>query len=197
MNSEYKKENITAIILSGGKSSRMGTEKGLLEFKGKPLVVHAIETMEKIAGRIMVSANYETYRQFGHEVVYDEVPECGPIGGLFSCLNKSETEINIVLSVDTPNVPAELYYHLLNHISGKDIVLPMLKTNQYEPLCAFYHRDMRNIFGEFIKAGNSRIPDIFEMVRFKAVPVENENYYSDGLFANINYMKDFIRLNQQ
>lgn len=175
----------------------MGTEKGLLEFKGKPLVVHAIETMGKIAGKILISANNEVYRQFGNEVVFDEVLECGPIGGLFSCLNKSRTEVNIVLSVDTPNIPAELYFHLLNHISGKDLVLPMVETKHYEPLCAFYHRNMRHVLGEFIEAGNSRIPDVFERVRFKAVPVINENFYFDGLFTNINYMKDFVKLTTQ
>ncbi len=187
------KSSVTGIILSGGKSSRMGTEKGLIDFNGLPLISYAIKTLEQIAGRILVSANHPDYQQFGYEIVPDEILEFGPLGGLLSCLNQTRTEINFVLSVDTPNVTPELYHFLFNHISNQDIVIPEIETSHYEPLCGFYHKNMRDIYKTFAENGNSKIPDAFNIVRFKPVNVIHEPFYYPEYFANINTFRDLLK----
>lgn len=171
----------------------MGKEKGLIDFNGMPLISYAIKTMEQLAGRILISANHTDYHQFGCEVIPDEIPEFGPLGGLLSCLNQTRTDINFVLSVDTPNVTVELYRFLLNHLANQDIVIPEIEPNHYEPLCAFYHKNMRNVYKKFAEQGNSRIPDAFNIVRFKPVNVIHEPFYYPDFFANINTFNDVLK----
>lgn len=187
------KSLITGIILSGGKSSRMGKEKGLIDFNGQPLISYAIKTMEQIAGKILISANHPDYNKFGHQVIADEIPEFGPLGGLLSCLNQSKTHINLTLSVDSPYVTTDLYEFLLKHVSGYDIVLPEIEPGHYEPLCAFYSLNMRDIYREFAKKGNTKIPDAFKIVQFKAVSVCNEPFYTEKYFANFNTKEDILK----
>lgn len=85
-------------------------------FDRKPLVQHALETLDQVAGQVMISANDPVYAQFSHPVVPDAIHDIGPMGGLYSCLLRSETEFNIFLSCDTPFVPSELLALLLQEI---------------------------------------------------------------------------------
>lgn len=104
------KDEITGIILAGGKSSRMGKDKGLCDFKGKALVSYAIETLRPLCGNLMISANYfpEKYAEFDLPVIADEVKNIGPMGGILSCLKQSHTQHNLVLSCDTPFVTTDV-----------------------------------------------------------------------------------------
>ena len=72
----------TGIILAGGKSSRMGSDKGLLPYKGKPLVTYAIEVLRPLTDRIIIVGNNEAYKQFDCPLIPDEIADCGPPGRL-------------------------------------------------------------------------------------------------------------------
>ncbi len=100
------KEEVTGIILSGGKSSRLGEEKGLALFNGKPLIQYAIDILKPVCDKIIISANnqLDEYAKFGFEIVEDQVKGIGPMAGLIAGLNKSVTRYNFVLSCDTPFV---------------------------------------------------------------------------------------------
>ena len=67
------KKSISGFVLTGGKSSRMGEDKGLMIFDRKPLVQHALETLDQVAGQVMISANDSVYAQFSHPVVPDAI----------------------------------------------------------------------------------------------------------------------------
>ena len=75
--------NITGIVLSGGKSSRMGKEKGLCLLHDKPLVKYSIDVLKKVCHPIILGANREEYIKFGLPVVKDEINNIGPISNLF------------------------------------------------------------------------------------------------------------------
>ena len=104
---------ITGVILAGGKSSRMGTDKGLLELNGKPLIQYAIDTLKSIGLEIIIISNNSDYEQFGFPVYPDIIPDKGPIGGVYTALSYSSTEKNLIVSCDTPFLSKKLLNYLI------------------------------------------------------------------------------------
>ncbi len=188
-----KKEEVTGIILAGGKSSRMGKDKGLCEFNGKALVEYAIEALKPICGNLIISANYnpEKYSAYQLPVIADEIKNIGPMGGIYTCLKKSETEHNIVLSCDTPFVGTLLLKHILENVEKEQIVAPSHHTFLIEPLSAYYSTNVLAEIKDSIDKKDYKLINLFKKVRFKSVLVDGLMlFYNDNSFMNINCPSD-------
>ena len=107
---------VTGIILAGGKSSRMGTDKGLLKLNGKSMVEYVIDALTEMCSRVLIVSNNIEYRRYGIDVVKDIYEDKGPLGGLYSGLMNSNSQVNICVSCDIPNVNADVFKFLLLHI---------------------------------------------------------------------------------
>lgn len=183
------KDEITGIVLSGGKSSRLGTEKGLFKFGGKPLVSYSIEAIAPLCSTILLSANHELeqYRQFGLQVVQDEVKEIGPMGGLLACLKHSKTRHNLVLSCDIPFVETELLRFLLSQFENEQVVVPVHDEGLVEPLCAYYNTNVIHAIEESVREGNFKLLDLLKKINLKKVSIgKNLPFFTEQLFYNIN-----------
>ena len=77
---------ITGVILAGGKSSRMGFDKGLAILNGKPMIQYVIDVFEKLGLDIIIISNSPGYETFGYPIYNDLIPEKGPVGGIYTCL---------------------------------------------------------------------------------------------------------------
>ncbi len=182
---------VTGIILAGGKSSRMGTDKGLLELCGMPLISYAIRVLSGICSSIMISSSSEAYNSFGYEVVADEYEGIGPMGGIYSALQKSKTDQNLVLSCDLPFVPPMLLKYILENCSGYDVAVPWQGNQHYEPLCGFYHLSVRDKMSDFILHNNYKLPDLFYEIKInKLIINEERDFYSKNIFLNVNSKHD-------
>lgn len=137
-----KRDDITGIILAGGKSSRMGEDKGLLSLNGQPMIQHVIDRLEDLnLSRILIVSNNPEYAQFTYPVIEDVIKEKGPLGGIHAGLLQSKTNTNLILSCDTPNVPLSLLEFLLDQ--SKDETVTISKFNDKEhPLIGVYQRDV-------------------------------------------------------
>ena len=179
--------NITGIILAGGKSSRMGTDKGLIPFKGKALIHYAEEILKTFCGQIIISSNSSNYDFLGYPVVKDIYPNSGPMGGIYSALCHSKTDLNIVISCDMPFINEGLIKDLISSADKYDVVVPWYKDDHFEPMAAAYQKKNSEIFLSFIKDNNYRIPDFYNVVNtLKLDMSQNPDYYSENLFYNIN-----------
>lgn len=186
------KKNISGFVLTGGKSSRMGSDKGLMPFDRKPLVLHALETLDEVAGQVMISANDAVYGQFSHLVVPDVVHDIGPIGGIYSCLRQSATEFNIFLPCDTPFVPSDLFVLLLQHIGDHPCAVPVHDGNKMEPLCAVYRKSCLETFAEFIEKGCYKVHDALARLGYAEVKIdETTPFYDNLMFFNLNTLPDY------
>ena len=182
---------VTGIILAGGKSSRMGTDKGLLELCGMPLISYAVRVLSGSCSSIMISSSAEVYNSFGYEVVADEYEGIGPMGGIYSALQKSKTDQNLVLSCDLPFVPPMLLKYILENSSGYDVAIPWQGNQHYEPLCGFYHLSVRDKMSDFILHNNYKLPDLFEEIKInKLIINEERDFYSKNIFLNVNSKHD-------
>ncbi len=169
----------------------MGVEKALVKLNGKPLIEYALEIMEKLSGNILISSNSHSFDAYPAKIVSDLFPDSGPMGGIYSCLKNSGTQINLVLSCDTPFVKPELFLHLLKCVDEYSCVVPWHGNEHYEPLCAVYRKDTELLFREFIRKANFRIPDLLHKTNSHFVRMDEAlAFHSDSLFLNINSKKE-------
>jgi len=182
---------VTGIILAGGKSSRMGMDKGLLELGGRKLVEIAVTTLTHVCSEIIISANSPVYQQFGYPVVSDVHKDIGPMGGLYSALSASKTHLNIALSVDLPFVSKELLGYLLGQAEGYEAVVPVSATGFYEPLCAVYDRSLLPAFEKCIENREYKLQHFLEKVHVNKILISNNlPFFTPYLFTNLNTTGD-------
>ena len=156
-----EKKDVTGIILAGGASSRMGKDKGLCEFKGKSLVLYAIEALVPICGTILISSNNtEDYQKFGFDVVVDKHKNIGPIGGIYSSLSRSSTQHNLVISCDTPFINIQLLEYVLANSSDHDIVVPEHGNSYIEPLAGYYSTSIISVLEYAIKVKDFKLMNL-------------------------------------
>ena len=129
----FKYMKIQGIVLAGGKSSRMGQEKGLVKFRGKPLVEYAVEALSGICDSVVISTANPGYAYMGLTLIEDEIPDCGPLGGIYSCMKQEKADLFLVLSCDLPFVTPDLLSHLVEQYLGWDAVVPMDFSLQDQP----------------------------------------------------------------
>ncbi len=183
-----KNVDVTGFVLSGGMSKRLGEEKGLALFNGKPLITYSIDVIKPICQKIYISANnhIDLYEQSGYEVIKDTVKGVGPIGGILSCLKHSQSRFNIIISCDTPFVTTDLFSHLLESIDNHQVAVPY-HDDFIEPLCAVY---ATNVIGEmeaFIEKENYKLYDFLMKTNLKRVNIDASlPFYDKDLFVNIN-----------
>jgi molybdopterin-guanine dinucleotide biosynthesis protein A len=182
--------NVTGIILSGGKSTRMGLDKGLLELNGKPMIQHVIDHIDPICDQILISTNEKKYEDFGFPVYKDVITDIGPAGGIISCLVHSTNNKNIIISCDLPYASTNFIRKLIDLSGDFEITLP--RTGPYfQPLCAVYSKDVYRTFRDCIKQGMYSLKSI--IMEFQIQVIEQDDISEFDLakeLKNINTPED-------
>ena len=187
------KHEVTGIILAGGESNRMGKDKGLCEFKGKPLISYAIDALLPLCGTILISSNnIEDYQKFGYQVIIDKHEGIGPIGGIYSSLKKSVTKHNLIISCDTPFLNTPLLEFILDNSDNYEIVVPEHSNSLIEPLAAYYSSDIVNLLEISIKKKDYKLMNFLNKVKFKKINVDSIYGFSNKLFINLNTPDDLL-----
>lgn len=180
---------ITAIVLAGGKSSRMGTDKSLMLLNGKPIISHVIEAIRPLCSKVVISSNKQVYDFTGCEVWPDLYPVQAPMIGIYSCLERSSTDLNIVVSCDVPFVETALFSHLISNMEGSDIVVPV-HDGYLEPLCAIYKKKVASGLQQYIDRQNYRLFEFIENASHKRLEI-NASLFSPRIFMNLNTLDEF------
>ena len=131
--------NLSAVILAGGESCRMGQDKAWLEVDGEPLIKRALFTVRDSGiQEVLISGRPGTdYSTLGCPVVFDQEPGCGPLGGIERGLAAATARLVLVLAVDLPNMTAAFLRKLAAHCHPPMGAIPQLR-GEVEPLAAIY-----------------------------------------------------------
>ncbi len=184
-------QKITGILLSGGKSSRMGKEKGNIKIGNYFMYQYPLRVLESLCDEILISTCGNLEMEENYEQICDEVPNIGPIGGLYTCLKRSSNELNIVLSYDLPMVNEDLFKDLLKSRDQFDIILPALKEGNPEPLCGIYKKSTQDVFGKMIDRKVYAVRKALPLVRSKIIVLEETSpFFRADIFLNINRETD-------
>ena len=184
-------ESFTGIVLAGGKSRRMGMDKGMILLKGKSLARHAIDTLSALCTDILISANDPVYESFGYPIINDEFPGAGPMAGIYSSLQRAQNPKCLVIPVDTPLISADMYRHLLKVEEPCDALVSVDHQSRYQPLCAIYYKSILPIMKDQISKKILGFEPLFKRVKCIPVPFNLQmDFYNDKTFSNINSPED-------
>ena len=182
--------SVNAIVLCGGKSSRMGFDKAFIRAGGKTLVERQVEALSGRFRKIILATNSpERYRLPRRvEKVADAVPGLGPLGGLASALERSDLRYNFTVACDMPFVSPDLAAYMAGSIKkGYQAVVPFYR-GEYQPLCAVYSRDCLGEIREALAGNRLKIVRLFSRLKVRKVPLRELKKFGDPdiYFRNIN-----------
>lgn len=179
----------SGFVLAGGQSRRMGRDKAMLPAGGRTLVEHVANEVRRAAGSVTIVGDPSRYGRLGYEVIPDEQPGLGPLGGIATALGISRTAWNLVVACDMPSVDAELLITLLARAAAThpapDCVVPDGPTGP-EPLCAVYHIGARGKIRAAIDRNILKMRTVITILNTASVNVPDGNK-----FRNINTPEDW------
>lgn len=182
------KEKATAIILAGGKSSRMGEEKSLLPIDGKPLIQFIIDQLEGHFDEILIGANEKQKYSFTQRKIVADIEQGkGPLMGVYSCLKESESDKNFITACDIPIMNIKFIKQMINISDSFDIVMPVSDGSEYEPLYAVYRKAVLTNAEKAISRNGRRVIELLDDSKVKLVDFSNQSWY-----RNINYKEDYF-----
>ncbi|MHC4288671.1 MAG: molybdenum cofactor guanylyltransferase [Planctomycetota bacterium] len=181
------KMRATAIIMAGGKSSRMGQDKAVLEINGTPAIRYVFEQLRPHFDQILVSSSNTVKHSLpGVTVVPDEVADKGPLMGIASTLRVSRNDTNFVIACDIPEVDIAFVRQMIRESNGFDAVVPQTGQGRYEPLFAVYKKNILVEIDKAIAYGKYRVIAPLENCRAKYLDL-----HGDIQLRNLNTMNDY------
>ncbi len=183
----------TAIILTGGRNSRMGRPKALLLFDGEPLIVHIVRSLRPLFNEaVVVAAPEQELPPLAATLVRDEVADQGPVGGIYYGLKAASTEVAFVTSCDAPFLNVPLISYLVSRMSNYDVVVPYWQ-DRFQPLHAAYRRSVLPHLEEQLERSELRPIFLYDKVRTcKVDEDEIRRFDPEGLsFLNMNTPQDY------
>lgn len=189
-----KRNDITAVILAGGKSSRMGSEKALLKINDITLIERAISICKIFFNEVLISTNDKGLFNFaGIVCISDIYPNLGPISGIHAGLIASETEKIFVLSIDTVFDDPNLIKEMIVKQTYKPIVLPLVSDiPQY--VFGIYSKSILPKIEEKVKEKSPLSPKIIvKEIETELINFEKMDFFDRERFFNINTLEDYER----
>ena len=193
---------VAAFILAGGASSRMGRDKGLLDFGGVPLILHTARLLEPLVGEVTVIGSPRRYTRLGLRAIADDAqaqrgadgPGYGPLAGIATALAVTRSRWNLIVACDLPYLSAGWIDWLLSRAlqSHCEAVVPRTERG-IEPLAAVYSRDCGAPVAAALARGVRKVSDAIEEFRVDFVyPREWRKIDSSGLILrNMNAPGDY------
>ncbi|MFN2159679.1 MAG: molybdenum cofactor guanylyltransferase [Anaerolineales bacterium] len=191
----------TIVIQAGGKSRRMGRDKGLVLFKDRPLIERVINRVQNSADELLVTTNHpENYSFLGLPMHKDIVPNRGALGGLYTALSAASNPLVAVLACDMPFINVALLEYERDQMVNEpyDIVIP--KTNAgLEPFHAVYRRETcLHPIKSALDARLWRVDCWFKNMKVLIIPPEQLRKYDQRLlsFLNVNTPNELKKAEQ-
>jgi molybdopterin-guanine dinucleotide biosynthesis protein A len=195
---------VAGFILAGGASSRMGSDKGLLDFGGVPLILHTTRLLESLVTEVTIVGSPQRYGALGLRAITDEdgaqtqggtdQSGRGPLAGISAALTATESHWNLIVACDLPYLSAEWLDWLITRAlrSRGEAVIPRTERG-IEPLAAAYRRECGEPIDAALALGGRRVSDAIEKLRLDfAYPREWLRSDPNGLvLRNMNTPGDY------
>ncbi len=180
-------KKITALILAGGRGSRMGSvDKGLQLFNGKPMVAHVLDRLTAQVDEIIISANrnIDAYATFGHRVLPDAIDGfAGPLAGLYTGMTHATTPLIVAAPCDSPFLPLDLVARLFAGMQNENADCAVAKTHtQSHPVFCLVKCGLASHLRDFLTSGQRKMDAWFSTLRVAEVAFDDQ----ESAFANIN-----------
>ena len=188
-------DGTTSIILAGGKNLRLGRNKAFEVIKGKTIIERVYERLKPISRQIVIVtswAQFDIEIDLQADIVADIYPDVGPLGGIFTGLTASKSDVNILAACDMPFINTELLRYMTKILGDYDAVVPRLANTLIEPLHAVYSKNCLSQIDRRIAAKQLSIHAFLTEVNVRYLEEEESKRIDPQLlsFFNINYQAD-------
>jgi len=182
---------IGCVILAGGKSSRMGSDKALLELNGEKFIVRLMEELRDFDEKLIARGENQSVSNDDWLEIPDIYQERGPIGGLHSALRKCKSEALFCVTCDMPFFQKKLADQICAELDDTcDAVIVETEDGRKHPLCGIYRKTAVEVFEKQILSNNNRMMAALDQMRVKVICLDT------GFFAhqlkNINTPEEFL-----
>ncbi|WP_077326590.1 molybdenum cofactor guanylyltransferase [Virgibacillus siamensis] len=185
--------NCCGIILSGGKSSRMGTDKSLLSLGTKTVIEQITDEMNTVVSQLAIITNQpEKYDFLTYQKIADRYPGKGPLAGLETALYHIDASVYICAACDMPFIQRDVYHFLLRKLNHYDAVIPVYKDRMH-PLSGIYTKKMQPFIQQQLENDALKVKDIFSfgnvhfLHEFGSIP----DHLLHKHFFNMNHPEEY------
>lgn len=178
--------DVTVVILAGGSSRRMhGNDKGLQLLHDRPLVAHVIERLKPQGKNLLLNCNdhCDEYRRFGYPLLQDTLPgKLGPLAGLLSAMETSESEYVLSVPCDTPYLPTDLVARLFETLqqSGTE-VCTVDDGERLHPVIMLASRKLAAELRTYLEAGGRKVMDWYRQQKHSVVDYADQHHAFDNI----------------
>ncbi len=189
--------DIIGVILAGGKSSRMGTNKSFLKFGNQTIIEPIAELMKSIFTDVIIITNATDEYKFLNLPLYEDIYKWkGPLAGIHSALIHSITEKIFILSCDVPLMTKEMIQYLVDYKSEKQIVF-CEAAGYHQPLVGIYSKEILSEIEKFIsdnEMGDKSFHQFLKNIDAEIICPDKLPFYKDELFFNVNRPEDYKQI---
>ncbi len=197
-------DDITAIILSGGKSLRMGTNKSFLNIGDKTIIERMRDLLQSMFKEVVLITNEpEDYKFLGLPIYEDIFWYRGPLAGIHSGLKHSKTDINFIISCDLPLMTKEMIKYLIEYKTNK--LITVAKADGFiQQLAGKYSKKClspsEKILKEVVNNENRdavqkkrkcNVLSLIYLVGAEIIPAEDLPFYNEDLYFSMNRTEDY------
>ncbi len=179
----------SAFVLAGGQSTRMGREKALVKLGDQSLLGHAIILARSVSPEVRIVGSRAKFSGYG-DVVEDEFPQHGPLGGIHAALRASGSALNLMLAVDMPFVEGRFLEFLFEEAARHEraVVTIPRAGGAWQTLCAVYRKPFADLAEEALRAGKNKIDPLFRETAIEILdePALTMQNFSVNMFRNVN-----------
>lgn len=190
--------DLTAFVLAGGKSTRMGADKAFVTFDGQTLLARVLNVARSITPDVRIVGDPAKFAPFA-PTVDDIFPDCGPLAGIHAALRSSQTDLNLILAVDVPFISPALLRYLLKRASNSGALVTVAKTEGgYQPLCAIYRRAFAGVAETALQAGRYKIDTLFTPTTTQTTAEKELETlgFSPKMFRNLNTPRELAEASE-
>ena len=187
-------ENITGVILAGGRGRRLeGADKGLALWHGKPIIEYVLNALKPQVGHLLINANRnrDRYAEFGCPVIHDELPDFqGPLSGLVSAMDAAVTGYLVITPCDCPDIAGDLVQRLYDAMKqGGHSIGVAHDGKRLQPVFALFDRRLRDSLNDYLRRGGRKPDQWYAEQGFCRADLSDQPH----TFSNLNTAEDFAR----
>lgn len=183
---------VEGCILAGGRSTRMGRDKALLPFGGRPLLEHMLEVAASVVAPVRIAGDPQALAYA--DVLPDAFAGQGPLAGIHTALRASRAPFTLVLAVDMPFLSREFLRFLVTQAQGSAalVTAPRLEDG-WQPLCAVYRAEFLPHAERALQAGRNRVDALYAEMPVQEISAASlqERGFTADLFRNLNTPQDW------
>ena len=181
---------ISGIVIAGGKSLRMGTDKSSLMFRNQSFLDRAVGLLQHFTNDIIVSTN-KNIPHNAYKTIPDIVPDTGPMGGLHACLPQIKNDRALVIPVDMPLLNVEALQYLLQQVDMQQKLTVFKAGDCLQMLTGVYHKDIVPLLQTHLGTGDYRLRNLLKKIPHQIVDAGEFS----SIFVNVNTPEQLNKLN--